>query len=1328
MRSIFVAMLLSCALCSAQTASNPGANARKTTAPQPQSPTATGATVSGTVTDSSGAIIIGATVVLSNAAGSTAKTSTNAEGKFVVHGLAPGSYTVTITAPNFAEYSSVGLNVKAGPDNDLEAQLQPAGEKTQVDVTAQSFAQVETEKAELAGTISEEQVVTFALNGRNFSQLLTLAAGVSDQTGQDEAKVGVVGSAKYSVNGGRVEYNTFDVDGGDVLNTSIAASRGHSTLTVYPSLDAIEEMKVLTSNYGAQYGRSASGTFLVTTKSGGQNYHGNAYEFVRNEMFNARGFKDPVGHAPLYRRNDLGATFGGPIYIPNKYNTKKDKSFFFYSEELRLERSPSTFSQAVPSLNERDGNFSDVCPAGGGTFDRAKFPDCPSPTPQSARGGTTAGYLTYPQNIIPIDANARAVLNTNLVPLANSPSGCTFRLNAGAVTNDPASWPCYNATVSPNTYWREELFRIDHNFTSEQKVSFRFIHDAWNTTTTAPEWQYGGVQNSFPTVLNKFVGPGLNLVAHVTTVHLPSLVNDYSMSFSNDHISLTSQPGPGATLTRPSVLDANCGSTLASCGMGYIFQTNTDKIPAIIYGGSNAAYGGSGFIVDTSYMPWKHSAPTITLRDDLSKVIGKHTLQVGVMFIDSQQSEISSATGANTGNVQGLLTFSNVSNSSSSGNTFADSLLTIPGSTNGTILYYQQDSAQHVYSNHYSVVEPYLQDDWKVSPHLVLNLGFRLSIFGNWTPDGTTVYNFVPGQFSSSLAQSIQVNSLYGYIEDAGTGSAVLANPSSPAAATTNGLVQCSVNGVPASCMSSHLYNSAPRFGFAWDPSGTGEISVRGGYGVFFEHGTGDEANVGSLTGSAPMVQSMTQNSPQGSQFSWECIGGRGVGCSSTTPAGAAYPLDVVAIPTKAIWPYVQQWSVSVQRSLSKNSVATVAYVGSKGTHLTTVRQLNQFDPVSPEDNFFGPHEPIFYAASATETGVCYIPSNGPQSYTTQNGYRYWPGSAAYFNLEVACSSNVNVNAFRRYPGFGRILSIENIANSDYNALQITLRHSHGPLNVAVSYGYGHSIDEASDRFESAFGNSLNPRSNRASSDFDQRNNLNISYVYRLPFVKWLQVVQDNLYCHDDGEPDDAECRQKHPVGVAPPHFLQAALANWELSGITLFQNGTPFSVINGGSSLVSVTDNAGVANGLGAGSYADVVHDKPCPSAFGDTSAIGPSLGNPCRFVAPRGLTFGDSGRNYLNNPLRLNFDIALRRQFVLTQESHLEVRAEAFNLFNNTQFRIFDPEKGNTASNTITCYGGVADSYSAGASSCQTGNAFLHPVDAHRPRTMQFGVKLAF
>jgi hypothetical protein len=232
---------------------------------------------------------------------------------------------------------------------------------------------------------------------------------------------------------------------------------------------------------------------------------------------------------------------------------------------------------------------------------------------------------------------------------------------------------------------------------------------------------------------------------------------------------------------------------------------------------------------------------------------------------------------------------------------------------------------------------------------------------------------------------------------------------------------------------------------------------------------------------------------------------------------------------------------------------------------------------------------------------------------------------------------------------------------------------------------------------------------------------LSISYIYNLPKLSqpfWNWATGPN----DSGQDTPAKTL---------PWFAHLLLDDWQVAGITIVQSGTPFSVINGGSSTISVLDNAGVANAVGAGSYPDVI-THPVPIVATDNKkSFGPLLGNPNQFAAPRGLTFGNAGRNFLNNPRRTNFDLSFLKHFKVTEAGELEFRAEAFNLFNHTQFRTYNPDLGNTGSNTISCYGGP--SYTAGFSApngtdCVTGSAFLHPVDAHRPRTIQFALKLSF
>ncbi len=284
------------------------------------------ASVTGTVRDSSGATVANAQVTVSAVErGINRETKTNSDGEYSVAALPPGSYDITVIAQGFRKFQAKAVVLNVAQKARVDVPLQVGAANTDVTVLGADVAQVETQSSDLAGTVTGKEITQLQLNGRNFTQLVTLVPGVSNQTGQDEGTVGVYGNVSFSINGGRVEYNNWELDGGDNMDNG-----SNSTLNVYPSLEAIAEFKVLTSNYGAQYGRNGSGTIEVETKSGTNAFHGNAYEFVRNDAFNARNFFQ--SSVPPYKKNDYGYTIGGPIW--------KNHTYFFWSQEWRKDRVP----------------------------------------------------------------------------------------------------------------------------------------------------------------------------------------------------------------------------------------------------------------------------------------------------------------------------------------------------------------------------------------------------------------------------------------------------------------------------------------------------------------------------------------------------------------------------------------------------------------------------------------------------------------------------------------------------------------------------------------------------------------------------------------------------------------------------------------------------------------------------------------------------------------------------------------------------------------------------------------------------------------------------
>ena len=1153
------------------------------------------ATLTGTVRDRTGAVIAGATVTVTNISTEiTREFATNSAGEYVAAAMLPGQYNLTVSKDGFRTYHAEGVILRVAQDARIDVTMEVGSTREVMTVHGEELAQVNTQSSELGGTITGKDIIQLQLNGRNFTQLIKLVPGVSDQTNQDEGVVGAAGNVQYSVNGGRTEYNNWEVDGGDMMDNG-----SNFSINVYPSVEAIDEVQVLTSNYGAQYGKNGSGTVEVETKSGTNDFHGGAWEFVRNEAFNAHNYFDVPGTPKAgYHKHDFGYKIGGPVW--------KNHTFFFWLQNWRREVVPFNFFNFVPSNEDRQGNFSDMC-----------APLNPNPT--DCPVDPTTGKPFTGDQLPSIDPNGQILMN--MIPAPNQGSGAQS-IYAGAVPQP--------------THWREDLMRIDHDFNSKWRMMYRFIHDSWDTTNAIV--QYSGF--NLGTIGSHYIGPGVEMVGRVSATLTPTLLNEFTASYTTDHLRILNN--------NPSVWTRTSAFTMTG-----LFPNFGGKLPDISVQ-TVGAYGG-GLSEGPTAFPWSNSNPTFTYRDNVFKSLGKHKLEFGGYFMNAEKNEFAFT------NLGGDLFFDSTDSNVSTGNAFADMLL-------GNIASYTQSSSQPKYHINFKIFEGFFQDDYHVAKNLTLNLGLRISLFGTFWERNHLISNWDPQAYDSNTAPQIDFDGSQTTVPGA-----LIPNSGNP----FDGTVQCGVNGVPRGCLKGHLFNPAPRLGFAWDPSGSGKMSLRGGYGIFFEHTNGMEGNAENLEGTPPIVQTPTQYNVVG----YTNIGG----------AGLFFPQSGTSIPDQIVWPYVQQWNLSLERDLIRNTVATLAYVGAKGTHLTLQHELNQLPLVPASQNPYQPGQFInsnfdcSWGPNSAQPNVVVdpygVPTNAvtsfgvPIPYTPPGGPLNIPSGPAV-NVAVACGDDADL--FRgNFHGLGSLQRVEPVANSNYNALQLSLRKTGGALTLDLAYTYSHSLDDSSDNVDSNFVNSADIHTNYASSNYDQRHILTFAWTYDLPY---------------------------HGKGIS-----HSFLGGWEYSGIMTSQSGTPMSIVDG-----VLNDNAGVADGTtGVGAYADRIGDPlaavppDCifPTAPGSLPAKGRPLYNCEAYQQPQGLTFGNSGRNSLRQPYRTNIDMAVYKLFHPTERVDAQFRAEAFNVFNHTQWW------------GVNYYYGLPGSTN-----------FFYPNYAHMPRVLQFALRLTF
>ncbi|MGA3167789.1 MAG: carboxypeptidase-like regulatory domain-containing protein [Terriglobia bacterium] len=1223
------------------------------------------AKIVGSVMDSSGAVIPGAKVTVSNPdKGFTRELVSNAAGDYAVSAVPIGDYVVTAQAAGFQKLVRSGITLNVGQVQRVDLQLQ-VGQTTQEVTVTGNLPRVQTETAAISDVVTGRQIDKLELNGRNFVTLALLVPGAAPANGLDTSHVGVAGNNNISFNGSRTQYNNWEIDGG---NNTDEGSAG--TFNTYPNLDTIAEFRISTSNYGADMGKHAGATIEVATKSGTKDFHGNLSEYNRNNAVAASPFfANRVNQKiPFLNQNEYGYTFGGPFWIPGHYNTSKSKTFFYWSEDWRKIRNANSVSGNVATARMRQGDFSECHAA------KTNGPNDPASADYNAdaASGCQLPYFSAITNPNNPDKNGKplpmyfdtvqqvqnAILTTPSLLGTNTPASLAQAFTNGSnildalmpLGNDPHNPVGWFTSSGSATNWRQEQIRVDQNIGDKTQIFVRWTQDAWNTVSVPALWTWA----SYDTIKTPFGGPGKSGVIHINHSFKPNLMNEFIAAYTTDHIMLYNQSADNVagSINRPS-----------SFVMNHMFAANSSNplMPSV------GTCIGDPFcwMEDGGNHPWFNSNPIITWKDNLAWTHGKHTTKMGFYLENYRKSEQFGT------DVQGYMYFGggNVSTQNGAVDMFTGRIgsytegsqvvagVPVGGYPKG---HWQQTD-----------LEPYIQDDWKVNKKLTLNLGLRYYLYTRIhdVSRPTIDSGFIPAQFDPAKAALINSdgNMIAGsgfYWKDYG-----------------NGLVECGANGIAKGCQLNNTgKNFAPRFGFAWDPWGEGKTVVRGGYGIFFESGNGNEAQSEGGEGNPPAALGLTSSNL--------------IGYGSIVPGN--YPTaGYTNWPYSEGWPYQQQFSFGIQHQFGQNDILSVGYVGVLGRKLARGIAIDNVPDgattmqVPEETGLWGltktDKSGLGLNPSCSETGLCNVQD-------------------LLINQDVPGAGSAY---FKPYRGYHSITTKENTGNSSYNSLQVNYRHSFGKgITFQTAYTWSHAIDNSTSTYHQNFQiDDTNQERWKATSDNNRTHVLNVNYIYDLPFFRQSSNA-----------------------------LVKSVLGGWTISGISTFFTGTPIDFECGPPSGFSTgIDGTTKCNSVGPLKVAKGVFND---ADYGPTKTFYiPGMMtevNASQLLAngQPGM-FGYQGRNQLTNPGRNNTDLALLKDFSMPwfkgEHSTLEFRWEAFNAFNHTQWSGYNTGCDNSAN---------PDGSPAWGRSCAYQKIGDKKYNNHAgevngtwdPRIVQFGLKFLF
>ncbi len=1157
--------------------------------------------ISGTVRDPGQAVVAGAQVSIVNVQTNVSQDSTTAaDGSYHFLALQPGAYKITVTALGFQTYSNSGITLQVNDQLRVDVTLQVGTVAEHVNVSA-SAVHVETENTQLGDVIDSKKMLALPLNGRSYIDLLGLQAGVAPTTaGTVEGNIDsarpvsgyIKNTGNISVNGQRETANAFLVNGGDV-------SEGRNLgAGLVPNLDSVEEFRLITNSFDAEYGKFSGAVMNAITKSGTNGFHGDVFEYLRNEKLDAANFFIP-GKTEL-RRHQFGFTAGGPFW--------KNHLFWFTDYQGTREIRGAETTVDLPTANQRQGNFGPGVLTG--TVDGTPGGSCPAcgwPTLLSQRLGYTVNP-GEPYWTAGCDTLADAQAGTCVFPGGVIPQSAWSPAAIGMLQYIPAP----NQTGSASFNYADNSQR---NTTRDDKIGERVDFNSQRTGTWS--WYYHLDDSSFLSALGASSVPGFPTISPTRAQEFVmsnsktfgfTAVNEARLTFFRTSTHKDTPTGGFAQLSSLGFNNAN--------GLGII----TDGLPDTKQFAPRLFF--NSFSVGAPDLITFQPNNTYMVSDGFSKVIKNHTLKFGGEFRYLQVNE------RNLADVNGAFSFDGTTTGDGSipGQDFADYLLGAPLAQGG----YQQAALQ-LLDSRTRYGGAYIQDTWKATPNLTLNLGLRWEASMPWYDTQGKIQTWVKGE------QSVVF-------------------PNSP-----TGLVFPGDPGIPKTLAPTRYNNFGPRIGIAYSPSfsdgvlgkvfgGSGKTSIRAAYGIYYT--SVEDLNLFYEVADAPFglywaspapvefdepFRNRLDGTSQGQRFPFTLPtpgdpNNKNIDFSIYEPMSYFPGYD---IHNKL--PYAEHFNFSIERQLSQSTVLTLAYVGTEGHRLVTQMEANPgnaalcmqltaagaFDssanaagcgPNAEQDTFTLP----LGAALGVGCDAALLPptTSSPATqncvYGTRNtllSNNYCPGA------QTLCFASNNT--------FTKL-----IANSIYNAGEVTIEHKAGDLTFLAAYTFAKALDDSSGFNDLV--NFTNPKLSRGLSSSDVRHNFVFSYIWALPFDKVFRG--------------------------GPRRLTQG----WQLQGITRFASGFPIQMNQGagdasltGSSATDMPNLVGPVHIMNPRDSSTFTYFDP------NSFAVNTTLG-----------TFGTANRRFFHGPGINNFDVGISKRIPLTEAMALEFRGEFFNVFNHAQF----------------------------------------------------------